>query len=354
MLAAASAAAVLCLSSMPAPAESAEGPEWQHALWIAARLRADPPSTSTVVLLGGSCAREAIVDDAGWAADVERLGGGRVVTYNLSSRRQTFQQDAVLVEALPEPPLIVFIGINVGRFTTPPISITDTAPPASKPAWVRHHYRREKMWTPERKAQRLRFWLRHRRPVFEERYDEHLGHLDSLLATCVGRGYQPVVLALPRNLDALGHALDAPTQRYLDDGRRLAEAHGARFVDFVPGLGLSTDDFYDLDHLLDSGREVFQAWLAFETVRQLAADESSVAADPSDVAPLLSRSPVSGEPPSDVSARPEIVAGGAPVLGLAAAASVTFGVVLAALRGRAVRRAATGRRSRQRARPRDA
>ena len=360
LLAAAFAAAVLSLSSLPAPAGAAEGPEWQHALWVAAQLRADPPSVPTAVLLGGSCAREAIVDGAGWAADVERLGGGQVVAYNLSSRRQTFQQDTALVEALPEAPLIVFIGINVGRFTTSPTSITDTSPPASKPAWVRHHYHREKMWTPERKAERLQFWLRHRLPVFEERYDEHLGHLDLLLATCVERGYRPVVLALPRNLDALGHALDAPTQRCLDDGRRLAEAHGAGFVDFVPDLGLSTDDYFDLDHLLNSGREVFQAWLAFETVRQLttdgvadAADGSVVAADTGDVtAPPSQPSAVSGETPSDVSAGPEIVAGGAPVVGLAAA-SVTLGVVLAALRGRAVRRAAKGRRSRQRARTRD-
>jgi hypothetical protein len=361
LLAAAFVAAVLSLAPAPAPVGAAEGPEWQHALWIAAQLRADPSPSPAAVLLGGSCAREAIVDDAGWAADVERLGGGEVVTFNLSSRRQTFQQDTALVKALPEAPVIVFIGINAGRFTAPLTSITDTSPPASKPTWVRHHYRREKMWTPERKAERVEYWLRHRLPVFEERYDEHLGHLELLLATCVERGYEPVVLALPRNLDALGHVLDAPTTRYLDDGRRLAEAHGARFVDFVPDLGLTSDDFHDLDHLLNSGREVFQAWLAFETVQQLTADGSAVTADGSvaasdtgDVTAPPSQPPaVSGETPSEVGAGPEVVAGGAPVLGLAAAASVAFGVVLAALRGRAVRRAAVDRRSHQRPRRRD-
>lgn len=331
------AGVLLGAALLPAAAAGAEGLEWQHALWTAAELRAERPSGPVVVLLGGSAAREAIVNDVSWAADVQRLGGGPVKTYDLSSRLRTFEQDLALVKALPRIPLIVYIGINAGRFASPFTTTTDTTPPTAKPSWVRHHYRSSKIWTPKRKQERVRFWLDHRREVFEERYPAHLADLGRLIDTCVGRGYTTVVLALPRNIVAMDHALDGPIDRYLRDGRRLARRHGAEFVDFVPELRLASDDFFDLDHLVGSGREAYQARLALQTVRLLESDRQEAA-------------PAPGEPPTGAAnTSPATWTGGAQTLLPLAAAFVLLGVALAALRRRAVVRRG---RSRRPARPR--
>lgn len=318
------AGVLLGAALLPSAAGAAEGLEWQHALWTAAQLRAERPSDPVVVLLGGSAAREAVVNDVSWAADVRRLGGGPVETYNLSSRLRTFEQDVALVKALPKIPLVVYIGINAGRFASPFTTTTETTPPAAKPSWVRHHYRSAKIWTPERKQERVRFWLDHRQEVFDERYSDHLADLDRLIGTSVRRGYTTVVLALPRNLAAMDHALDGSIDRYLRDGRRLARRHGAGFVDFVPELRLADDDFYDLDHLVGPGREAYQARLALETVRLLGPDAAETA--PSPVA-----SPAGA---SDTGLTTRV--GGARTLLPLASAFVLLGVVLATLRRRAV------------------
>jgi hypothetical protein len=309
---------------LPSVAWADEGVEWQHALWAAAELRADPPSGPVVVLLGGSAAREAVVNDVSWAADVRRLGGGPVETFNLSSRLRTFEQDVALVKALPEIPLIVYIGINAGRFASPFTTTDETTPPQAKPSWVRHHYRSENIWTPERKQERVRFWLDHRQAVFDERYPDHLADLDRLIGTSTGRGYTTVVLALPRNLVAMDHALDESVDRYLRDGRRLAKKHGAGFIDFVPDLRLADDDFYDLDHLVGSAREAYQARLAAETVRLLEAD-------PAGAAPAAVESPAGA---ADTGTAPW--SGGARTLLPLASALVLLGVAVAVLRRRAV------------------
>ena len=256
----------------PAPARAAEGPEWQHELWIAAELSRKTPTSPVVLLLGGSSGREATVSDASWAADVLQRGGTPVITYSLAARRQTFEQEIALVKALPRIPMLIFIGVNLGRFTSLFTTTTDTTPPPAKPSYVRHHYRSANIWTPARKQERVEYWLSRRYPLFKERYATHLADLDRLIATSVQRGYSPVVLALPRNLEAMGGALDAPIDKYLGDSRRLAMKHGVPFVDFVPDLRLSSDDFYDLDHLVEDGRTKYQARLSDETVELLTAD----------------------------------------------------------------------------------
>ena len=64
----------------------------------------------------------------------EALGGPSVAAYNLGSRNRTLAQDIELIVALPETPGIVYIGINVGRFTAPPTQRHDR--PCRSPAAV--------------------------------------------------------------------------------------------------------------------------------------------------------------------------------------------------------------------------
>ena len=111
-------------------------------LQVVANLRADPPAEPIVVLLGGSAARESTVSDASWAAQIQADGGPAVAAFNLGSRNRTLAQDVALVKKLPQARGIVYIGINVGRFTSPPSSPTIKLPEpvATLPPYVQHQY----------------------------------------------------------------------------------------------------------------------------------------------------------------------------------------------------------------------
>ena len=145
---------VRCLSASPftTPARAIEGSDWQHALRVAQNLRAHPPAEPVVLLLGGSAAREATVSDAAWASAVQaHRSDSPVFTYDLGSRNQTFEQDVALVEALPRIPVLVFIGVNLGRFTSPPTTTTSTTPKATKGTYTQHHYSSARIQSLERK-----------------------------------------------------------------------------------------------------------------------------------------------------------------------------------------------------------
>ena len=122
------ASAAGATSANPGATPSAGGGnDWAHVLQVVANLKAQPPAVPFVCLLGGSAARESTIDDASWAAQVKDLGGPSVVAYNLGSRNRTLEQDVELIKALPETPGIVYIGINVGRFTACLLYTSDAA-----------------------------------------------------------------------------------------------------------------------------------------------------------------------------------------------------------------------------------
>jgi hypothetical protein len=272
LLAAATTCVALGAAVWAQPAGAQESPEWDYVVQVAQQLREQPPQGPLVLLLGGSCAREALVSNASWAEDVQKLTGSPVVTYNLGSKNQSFQQDVALVKALPKVPALIFIGINRGRFTPGLRSSISTTPPPTKPVFYQHHYRKSQEWSLERKQEEVRFWMDERYPVFKARFADNLKQFGALIVACKQRGYYPVVLDLPRNTSVIGHAFDEPDAQFLTASRKLVARHGVPFVDFVAEAGLVNDDFYDLDHLLETGRPKFQRLLAGETARLLASE----------------------------------------------------------------------------------
>ena len=262
--------AFLGVAPFTTSAPAIEGSDWQHALRVAQSLREDPPSKPVALLLGGSAAREATVSDAAWAAGVQALGDSPVATYNLGSRNQTFEQDVALVDALPRIPMLVFIGVNLGRFTSPPTTTTSTTPAATKGAYTQHHYSSARIQSLEKKEDEVRYWMRQRYPVFSERYAANLARLERLVGACRARGYHPVLLDLPRNMEVIGEAFAVPIAQYQDGCRALAAEHSIPFLEFAADVELGNQDFYDLAHLVDPGRTRFQGRLTSETVRLLA------------------------------------------------------------------------------------
>ena len=245
--------------------------DWAHVLQVVADLKAHPPAEPVVCLLGGSAARESTIDDASWAAQVKQLGGPSVVAYNLGSRNRTLAQDVELIRALPKTPGIVYIGINVGRFTAPPSHPTiDLPEPAqSLPPYRQHQYSQSRVLGDARKRALLAKWLAERYPLFEKNYATCLKTLDKLVATCRSHGLHPVLLELPRNTQIVGRALDAPVARFTTSCRALARKRDVPWVSFVSAARLPNADFYDLWHLVEPGRVVWQRLLSEKTVALL-------------------------------------------------------------------------------------
>jgi hypothetical protein len=259
----------LWASVFAAPATAAQGSDWEHALRVAEDLRTHPPTSPVVLLLGGSCAREATVSDASWSAALTRAATSRVLAYNLGSRNQTFEQDAALVKALPTGPLTILIGVNRGRFTSASTTSVSTTPHATTSAYSQHHYGGDKSKTEEAKQALVRRWMRVRYPVFTERCAANLARLGRLVGLCVRRGYGVAIVDLPQDTAVIGHAFDAPITRYRGGCREIARKHGVAFLAFADEVGLTTGDFYDLDHLLESGRPKYQSRLTAGTVKLL-------------------------------------------------------------------------------------
>ena len=261
-----------------APAGTAAQNDWRHTLQVVANVRAKPPDVPVVYLLGGSVARECLPSEASWAAAVRDAGGPAALTYILASGDRTTAQDLKLVAALPEVPTIVFISVNVGRFTRAPSTPTISLPAPNEPlpAWSQHRY--STALSLAAKKALVRTWMQRRYPLFKQHYTYNLGMLEKLIKAAKAKGFHPVLLDLPRDTAVIGSAMDAPVGRYHRSCRALATRQGIPWVNFVAAAKLRNGDFYDLWHLIKPGRAKWQPLLAGKTAALL--EKYDMAASP--------------------------------------------------------------------------
>jgi hypothetical protein len=245
--------------------------DWQHALQVIANLRAHPPNQPLVLMFGSSIVRESTTSDASWAAQVHARGGPSVAAYNLGSRNQSFAQDLKLVGYLPAVPTIVFIGVDVVRFDSPPSNpaVTLPAPRPVASSYDSHHYDGSRVFSASKKRALAADWMRTRYPVFRRYYSYNLRVLDKLIRECQARGLHPVLLDTPRNTVIVGNAFSKPVSRYRASSKKLAAKYGIPFVDMVAAASFANTDFFDLWHALPPGRHRWQARLSDETIKLL-------------------------------------------------------------------------------------
>ena len=249
-------------------------PDWYHILAVLEELRERPPLRPLVVLFAGSSGRECTASDETWAAEVRELGGPAVVARNLSSRNKTFAHDLDLARLLPRTgtPTLVFIGVNLGRFTQwayeagpGPATVADHV----AFTYTQHAYTGRAILSPADKRLRVEEWVDERLSVFDAHVERNTATLAELVRVCLARGYEPVLLELPRATEATGDLMDDPIARYQRGCTEIAEEYGIPYVDFVDDAGLATTDFYDPWHLVESGYVKWQRLLARTTARLL-------------------------------------------------------------------------------------
>ena len=257
--------------SAGADAKATDGADWAHVLQVVAGLQATPPAEPVVVLLGGSAARESTIDDAAWRAQIEAKGGPATAAYNLGSRNRTLAQNVALVKALPDVPTIVYIGVNLGSFTSAQktAAITLPEPVATLPPYRQHIYSRSHILTTANKRMLVDAWRFDRYPVFKRNFATSAAVLEKLIKVSKARGMKPVLFELPRNTAVIGSKLETPTARYRDTCKALGKKYDVPYVSFVNAAKLPNSSFYDLWHLVEPGREVWQNLLSAKTAALL-------------------------------------------------------------------------------------
>jgi hypothetical protein len=251
--------------------------DWSRIAQALAWMQADPPHRPVVVLLGGSSARESTISDASWRDRIVAKDGPSVLAWNMGSHNRTMAQNLAIVKALPARQVIVFIGINLGSFTSAQKSATITLPsPAPTGSDISlqqpHQYGTETgILSTRKKKAAVQQWLSQRYPVYTANFATNAAILEKLIKLCKARGYRPVLLELPRNTEAIGSRLNTPTTKYRDKCRQLAGKYHIPWVSFVSTAKIPNTSFYDLWHLVEPGRKVWQNLLSAKTAALLKA-----------------------------------------------------------------------------------
>jgi hypothetical protein len=305
--------------------------DWVYVSWTVGHNRRQPPELPSVYLLGGSSARESIVSEASLARRVERYGGPRIAVFNLGSMNQNFAQSLAVADSVPDTPALLLIGVNPGRFTpTREVNemqavgrellldsgflrryVRSTSDEYARAYTIlpgvfsyltsytqehaadllsgrfaalgyrQHRYTLKRQRSLEQKEALVVRWNTRRAPVFEENLEYNLTMLEQLLRRARERGVDVALLELPYNQDVIGSDFDWVRAAYQPEVRRLADAFGVPYVDFVRELPLADRDFHDLSHLVEPGREIWEQRLAEELVafyeRQPPGDEGAEA-----------------------------------------------------------------------------
>jgi len=252
------ASATTASSPSPSPSETGEP--------------GDPSTAASVYLLDGSGARESIISNASWAAEIAKLGGPRVRVRDMGIKNQTFLQDRRLVEAMPRNGAIVLIGLSMARFSGDPkegLAGYDPKAVLASTAEVQHLYSVSRIFSDERKRQVLDRVLVERYPSFRATHDANAAALEQLIKACLARNLHPVLLELPVNLEIVGTSLDKPQATYRIATGKLAARYGIPYLDFLDDAGLVSGDFYDLLHLVEPGRVKWQKRLSVEVAARL-------------------------------------------------------------------------------------
>jgi hypothetical protein len=238
-------------------------------------MQAVTPTEPVVVLLGGSAARESTISDASWRDQIVSKGGPSVLAWNMGSRNRTMAQNLAIVKSLPESVrAIVYIGINLGSFTSAQKSATIALPsplPTTSPRLSQPHQysTRTGILSTARKKALVQDWLTERYPVFKRNFSTNAGVLRDLIELCKERGYKPVLFELPRNTAVIGSSMGAPTTRFRDRCKALAKEYEIPWMSLVSAAGLPNRHFYDLWHLVEPGRKVWQNLLSARTAALL-------------------------------------------------------------------------------------
>jgi hypothetical protein len=278
-----------------------------------AALQRRPPSRPFVYLVGGSAVRECTVSPAGLSAAIEKRCGLHVGVFVLASSEQRFSASLAVIDRLPAAAGgIVVIGLHHSAFASGIDSATrqlhgdellirspllrafierrtGTEQSASladglrlflaryhrkrdveafRGPWLSyllHRYKQSDYWTDAFKRTRAPLWLIGRgRPngPFFKNFGLNEALLEEAVTAARAKGFEVLLMEDSQNAGMVGDLFDPYKEMYRAVCDRLVAEQGAHYVNINRSAGLVNRDFYDLIHLLPSGRVKWQPRLA--------------------------------------------------------------------------------------------
>lgn len=278
LAAACSAQADQGLAGSAAPSATVKGgdTDWTRILKALGYMKSTRPTKPVVILLGGSAARESTISDQSWRDQIVDKGGPATLAWNMGSRNRTMARNVAIVKNLPaDAHAVVFIGINLGAFTstktTASITLPSPLPTESPDLQQPHQYGTTKtgILSTSKKRALVKGWLADRYPVYKRNFATSARVLETLIKVCRARGYKPVLFELPRDTAVIGSSLSVPTAKYRARCKVLSTKYDIPWVSLVNQARVPNRSFYDLWHLVEPGRNTWQRLLSVKTAALL-------------------------------------------------------------------------------------
>lgn len=297
--------------------------------WQVAALKYHPPTTPLVVIVGGSAVRECVTEDDALAADIARRSGVAVKVVTAATMMQRLPSTLAIIDNLPRGSGVVVIGVHHPTFVatqadaeaqlagTPlllaspalrevTVAAFGDAPAVNILPGLLHHadaYERNRGIAPftgrDQKYQRHRYDARGALPLatkqamvprfsqgigapggpFYTSFDFNVALLQRCVAIARAKGYEVLLMQDPLNTTACGTAYAPYVAKYEPEVQRIVRTQKAHYVDLNRSVTLVDGDFFDLFHLLGSGREKWTAALGgslAEIVRGIPSQSPSV------------------------------------------------------------------------------
>lgn len=292
--------------------------DYVHISYRIAELRRTPPAGRVVYLFGGSGTMEMMRSEAVLARDVQRAGGPRVTVVSLAAHQQSIGQTLALIDNLPRGHGLLAIGLSPNRLLTAPAAdaqqvagspmaltsshlaaalagraslkprlpgllsgicdyavsyidqrIVTRSPHLNLITYARHYHFTNTVASLAAKKAGAPVELAREEPQYAANSAYNLALLGDVVHLGRAKGYQVAFYQQPLAPEASGPAWDAYLATYRADVTATAHRLGVPEIDVQSRAGLSEDDFFDMFHLVNSGRDKWSPLLAAGLARIL-------------------------------------------------------------------------------------
>ncbi|MGO8684094.1 MAG: hypothetical protein ACLQUT_05880 [Thermoleophilia bacterium] len=291
--------------------------DYVHVSYLAAELKKKPPTSPVVYLFGGSGTMEMMRSQTVLSDAISEDTGTNVRVISLAAHAQSIGQTLALIDNLPRGNGLLAIGLSPNRLTTSPA--TDATQLAGSPlaltsphlvalltgrtvlskrlpgllqgafdfslSWLNqrvftrspdllpityddHYYTDGPIATPAAKKAGAAVELALEKPQFTANVAYNLSVLAEAVRLGRQKGYSVTFFEQPLGPEASTPAWDAFLDTYRSDVTRIMHTLNVPDIAVQPEVGLSSDNFADLFHLVNSGRDKWTPLFAL-TVSQV-------------------------------------------------------------------------------------
>ncbi len=269
-----------------------------------ADIRRHPPSGRVVYLFGGSGTMEMVRSPSALAAAVAAAGGPRVTVISLAAHNQSIGQTLAIIDNLPHGSGLLAIGLSPNRLLTAPSAdatqvtgsplaltsarlaaalaghatvhhslpgllpgifdfavsyanqrIITKSPDLSAITYATHYHTGNAVASLSAKLAGSPVELARERPLYAADSAYNLALLADVVRLGRAKGYTVAFFEQPLALVASGPAWDAYLTAYRADVAAVARRLAVTDIAVEPQAHLRESDFYDMFHLIDSGRD---------------------------------------------------------------------------------------------------